>query len=308
MNRNLHRRLSPQTDSLPRWDWTTRWEWTLSALRQSSKIFKLNSTFHIFRQLAHFGPWRVIPKFAIQKLRPPTRSQQTDNTSLLGSIDPNAIAAEIRQNSVAIVGALPTEFVNRLRQITDVLPANEYQLVHQVDNSIRQLAEDPGIKNVLRAYLKCEPALLEASLFVSNPEEGRPLQDQNSFHFDYAGWESLNAFVYLTDVQERSSCHIVAKGSHRNIAFLDVLRGSLSAEEGNRRFGATVQKITGPAGTLFFENTEAFHRRHQGNERRVMLNLLYASHQSLLSHGRASRKDLELRDNAFEKLNCPGAA
>jgi hypothetical protein len=40
---------------------------------------------------------------------------------------------------------------------------------------------------------------------------------------------------------------------------------------------------------MFFENTEAFHRRGVIGGRRVMLNVLFASHRGLLSHGRPGR-------------------
>lgn len=67
------------------------------------------------------------------------------------------------------------------------------------------------------------------------------------------------------------------------------------------RYQNILHLLTGPAGTLFFENTEAYHRRRQGGERRVMLNLLYASHRSLLSHGRAGPKEIEMRNRQFSK-------
>jgi hypothetical protein len=127
--------------------------------------------------------------------------------------------------------------------------------------------------------------------------------EQNLFHFDYAGWKSLNLYVYLTDVNKHSSYHVVAKGSHRDIRITDILRGSLTVEEGESRFCYTIKNITGPAGTMFIENTEAFHRRHRGNERRVMLNILFTSHQSLLSHGRPSNKQIAMRNREFKKVS-----
>ncbi len=280
----------------------SKWSLLLSTLRSISEALKLSVIFHILRQIIHFGSWRIFPIALIRKLRPPLASSDENKQSLLGIIDEKEIAEELRQNSVSVIGLLPPEFVARLRQITDRLPYEEYQLVHQINNEVRLLTQDPGIMKVLRAYLKCEPVLLEASLFVSKSEKSLPQDGQNSFHFDYAGWESLNVFVYLTDVTENSSYHEVAQGSHRDVRFRDIVRGSLSIEEGKQRFGRAIQPITGPAGTLFFENTEAFHRRNRGNERRVMLNLLFASHQSLLSHGRASPEQLEIRNQAFKSL------
>ncbi|MEP1216362.1 MAG: hypothetical protein ABJM11_19765 [Marinobacter sp.] len=277
---------------------------SLNLFRRVTNSLKLSATLHKIRQLFHFAPWRSAPIYAIQKLRPPLDSLDKSRESVLGDIDAELIAEEIRQDSVAILGQLPADFVSRLRKITDQLPPEEYQLVHQVNDDVRHLTQDPGIKKVLRAYLKSEPVLLEASLFVSRSGQSPREHKQNSFHFDYAGWASLNLFVYLTDVDEESSYHIVAKGSHRDIKIADVLKGSISLAEADTRFGGAIKNITGPAGTVFFENTEAFHRRHFGSGRRVMLNLLFSSHRSLLSRGRASRKKIARRDREFQKLDA----
>jgi hypothetical protein len=61
-------------------------------------------------------------------------------------------------------------------------------------------------------------------------------------------------------------------------------------EEIEARYPGRVRTITGPAGTMFFENTEAFHRRLMLKRRRVMVNVLYASHRSWASQGRLTPK------------------
>ncbi|WP_143752354.1 hypothetical protein [Marinobacter guineae] len=277
---------------------------SLNFVRRTANGLKLSATLHKIRQLFHFAPWRLGPIYAIQKLRPPLESIDNSRESILGDIDAKLIADEIRQDSVAILGQLPADLVSSLRKITDQLPPEEYQLVHQINEDVCRLTEDPGIKNILRAYLKSEPVLLESSLFVSRSGQSPKEHQQNSFHFDYAGWASLNLFVYLTDVNEESSYHIVAKGSHRDIKITDVLRGSITLAEAENRFGGSIKNITGPAGTIFFENTEAFHRRHFGSGRRVMLNLLFSSHRSLLSRGRASSKKIAKRNREFQKLDA----
>jgi hypothetical protein len=277
---------------------------SLSFFRRLAKSLKLSATLHKIRQLFHFAPWRLGPIHIIQKLRPPIYSSDTSRESILGNIDAKLIADEIRENSVAILGQLPGDFVSSFRKITDQLPPEEYPLAHQVNEEVLRLTQDPGIKDILRAYLKSEPVLLESSLFVSRSKQSVKEHEQNSFHFDYAGWASLNVFVYLTDVDQNSSYHIVAKGSHRDIKVLDILRGSVALVEAENRFGNSIKNIMGPAGTIFFENTEAFHRRHFGSGRRVMLNLLFSSHRSLLSHGRASSKKIAMRNREFKKLDA----
>jgi hypothetical protein len=221
-------------------------------LRRSLLRLNLNSFVTIFRQLIHFGPWRVVPKQLIRIFRPVVWNPHEDKDSLLGSLDVGAIAENLRKNSVAIAGVLPAEFVNRVRVVTDRLPPGEYKMFHQIDKDMQILVNDPSIKNVLRKFFKCAPVLLECSLVVQRPEQGFRPHQQHSFHVDYAAWESLNLFVYLTDVTSESSYHVVAKGSHRKVGFRDVLRGQLTDDEAMLRFGSSIQPILGPAGTLFF--------------------------------------------------------
>lgn len=275
------------------------WGALLNTLRRYLNRYHLLPLVTTMRILFHFGPWRVIPQFLIRRFRPVAQTLEEDRTTLLGSLDAIAIAEELRQNSVFIANPLPAEFVNRLQGFTDQLPVHHYELMHLIDEDVRRLSEDPMIKNVLRAYFKCEPVLLESSITISDVPVARGL---NAFHFDYAGWESMNVFVYLTDVTAESAYHRIAKGSHRKLRISDLLRGSLTDDEALRRFGSTIQNIMGPAGTLFFENTEAFHRRHPSNQRRVLLNLLYASHRNWLSYGRTSRQHIKKRTHEYNSL------
>lgn len=279
----------------------SRWSVFLSTLRSTSKKIKVNTALHLFRRIIHYGPWRAIPIWLIQKARPPRPIKIIESESLLPSQSIQSLVSEIKQNSYALAEPLPQVFTQRVRDITDQLPFNEYHLVHTAHPLFHQIATDPVIVSVVQNYLNAEPALLESSLFVSGAE-GQQLLGQNLFHFDYAGWDSLNVFIYLTDITEHSCYHQVIKGSHRGGRILDVIRRPLSESEAKSRFGDSVESILGPAGTVFFETTEAFHRRHLGEGRRVMLNLLYASHKSLLSYGRASNQDIEMRNREFSKF------
>lgn len=278
------------------------WASLLNTLRRFSAKHELIGSIRTLRLIIHFGPWRAIPRFLVRQLRPARLAQDAAQKSLLEIVDAEAIAKEVSVNSVAVVGRLPTEFINRIRKVTDHLPVEHYQLMHHIDKDVCRLSNDPAVKSVLRTYFGSEPALLESTLVVTDDSQLKFRSEQNSFHFDFAGWESLNVFVYLSDVVGGSSCHSIAMGSHLKIEFRDLIRPSISDDEAVERFGDSMRDIVGPAGTLFFENTEAFHRRYPGKNRRVMLNLLYASHRSWLSHGRSSRKHIEKRAIAYREL------
>ena len=280
----------------------------MNSLRRLLKAAGLAATFHSIRRGIHFAPWRDIVKGVIRIMRPVRHDALRREPSLLRNLHPAEIAACLHTDSIAVAGVLPPNFVSRLRHVTDRLAIDHYKFVHEVDPYFRRLAEDPAVLDVLRAYFGCEPELLEATLLITGTHNPGPGVRKNRYHLDYGGWDSLNVMVYLTDVDSDSSCHVVIKGSHRTMTYLDAVRGTISADEAQRRFGAAITEITGPAGLVFFENTEAFHERRCGNKRRVMLNLLYASHRAWFSHGRASQKHLEKRARAFIEVRNAGAA
>lgn len=271
-------------------------------LRNILRKIRLHRVLQTIRLLIHFGPWRFLVKRVIQITNPPITPINTDAASSLPALDPIEVAQALRKNSVVVIGTLDKALVRTLKSRTEKLPVDHYQLIHHIDADIQRLSEDPAIKAVLHQYLKCEPVLLEATIAITEGSK-KTASSQNSFHFDYAGWESVNVFVYLTDVTEDSSYHMVAQGSHRDIALRDIFSATLSENEATRRFGDRILPIIGDAGTLFFENTEAFHRRNFSPERRVFLNLLYASHKSQLSEGRVSRAHINSRVKAYQAHN-----
>jgi|TARA_B110000908_G_C10226419_1_gene438165 hypothetical protein len=272
----------------------------LNGFRHLLVRFGLQHYISAIRALVHFGPWRVILEFLIRQTKPPKLSAYGAEESLLGIVDSKTIAEELHKNSVVSMGELPLQFVHQLRSITDRLPVSLYQHMYAIDESVRQLADDPAVMNVLREYFQCEPVLIESSFFITGPHEKHGIGGENYFHFDYAAGRSLNVFVYLNDVTMDSSYHVVAKGSHRKITVHDAFRKCLSDEEVQHRFGSSIQPILGSAGTIFFENTEAFHKRFPNGDERRLLTLKFSTHRSWMSYGRASKHNLMRRKRIYD--------
>lgn len=249
----------------------------------------VTQTLQAGRAIIHFGPWRHAARAMIRRARPP---HDASGGTLFSSSEATGawIVRALRDNGVAMAGRLPPDMLNRVRTVTDALPPGEYG---DFDDhpEIRSLVQSARVLQVVRTYFGAEPMLLECTLVVHQPE--KPAQDihpQRRFHFDYAGWQSLNMFVYLTDVREDGGAHQIVVGTHQKRHLKDVVRSWIPDEEIVARYGDRIQTITGPAGTMFFENTEAFHRRLRMTQRRVMINALFASHRSWLSRGRLTRK------------------
>lgn len=215
----------------------------------------------------------------------------TPTASLL-QFDVARLVGNLRADGVALAGILPSDALNRVRAISEQLPPGEYADFHEIAD-VRAMVQCAATLNVARGYLRAEPQLLECNLVVAhaeNPADPLARDSQRHFHFDYAGWHSLNLFVYLTDVSQDSGAHQVVIGTHRAHKLRDALRAAIPDEEITARYGDRLRTIAGPAGTMFFEDTAAFHRRKMHTRRRVMLNILYASHRSWLSKGRLTLK------------------
>ena len=206
-------------------------------------------------------------------------------------LDTTELAPVLRVDGIAMAGQLPPEVLSRVRAVTDELPPGEYGEFHDLPD-IRALVQSGEVLGVVRRYLRAEPELLECNLVVGHAEScaNSSVAAQRLFHFDYAGWHSLNLFVYLTDVKQYSGAHQVVAGTHCAVSMRDAIRASVPEEEIQVRYAGRIRTIVGPAGTMFFEDTAAFHRRLILTQRRVMLNILYASHRSWLSKGRLVQK------------------
>jgi hypothetical protein len=250
----------------------------------------LTTTLNAARALVHFGPWRHAARAVIRWKRPPLHEGVTRPASIL-SLNARELSRTLRGDGMARAGQLPPDVVRSVRAITDDLPPGEYGDFHEQPD-IRALVLGADVLNVVRDYLGAEPALLECNLVVGQAEDPArtPVHVQRHFHFDFAGWQSLNLFVYLTDVEDDSGAHQVVLGTHRVRKVRDAIRPWVPDDEINARYPGRVRTIAGPAGTMFFENTEAFHRRLIFKRRRVMLNVLYASHRSWSSEGRLTPK------------------
>jgi len=193
----------------------------------------------------------------------------------------------LKSDGMALGGVLPPDLLRRLLSLTHDLPSGEYGRAHE-HPAVHELVFDPDVTAVVRGYFGAEPELLECNIVVGHAADPKlaSMDQQSHFHFDFAGWQSLNLFVFLTDADDTSGGHQVVVGTHRHRPVRDAVRHWIDDDEIMARFPGRVRTITGPAGTMFFEDTESFHRRLAVTRRRVLLNVLYASHRSWASKGR----------------------
>jgi hypothetical protein len=241
------------------------------------------------RAIIHFGPWRRAARGIVRLLRPPRQYAVTSSSSIHG-FDIPVIVETLRTEGILSIGLLRSDELSRIRAITDDLPPGEYGDFHEI-HEVRALTEDAAA--VARRYLQAEPELIECSLFVAhaeNPSYQIAYDSDRQFHFEDAGWHSLSLFLYLTDVSEDSGARQVVVRTHRALTLWDAIRGSFPETEIQARYPQRISTIAGPAGTMFFEDTSAIHRRKIHKRRHVMLHILFVSRRCWASKGRPIRR------------------
>ena len=258
-----------------------------SRLRQFGKSSpRLIRTLQAARASFHFGPWRHVARAAIRWRRPPRHADAVETPSRVRLEVPELVRT-LKADGMARAGVLPADLLRGLLMLTDELPSGEYGGAHEHPD-VRAVVFDADVMAVVRGYFGAEPELLECNIVIGHATDPAhaSIDQQSHFHFDFAGWQSLNLFVFLTDADETSGGHQMVAGTHRHRPVRDAVRHWVDDDEIMARFPGRVRTIMGPAGTMFFEDTESFHRRLAVSRRRVLLNVLYASHRSWASKGR----------------------
>ena len=141
---------------------------------------------------------------------------------------------------------------------------NPDDLVNNPD--IQALMADASIVAVAQAYIGSRPVLDEVNLWWSTGF--RREADSNAaqlYHFDMDRIRWLKFFIYLTDVTADSGPHCFVAGSHKTFAipgrFLSRGYARLTDEEVSDAFPRdALIEFTGPAGTIFAEDTRGLHK------------------------------------------------
>ncbi len=146
--------------------------------------------------------------------------------------------------------------------------------------AVREVANDPVLRKIVRQYLGHEPRQILAILhwsFASDiaDEERRNLKHiVIDYHYDVGGFNFVYASFYITDTDRNSGAHVMMKRSH-NRKPLRMLLGSATASEADVRqqFGIENEiMIEGPAGLGFVQDTSCYHRATPPTQRdRLML-------------------------------------
>jgi hypothetical protein len=159
------------------------------------------------------------------------------------------------------------------------------------------LANDPRILNVVRAYMGFEPII--DTYLVWHSYAGRKFAGSpQTLHRDKDCFRFCKLFIYLSDVDEDSGPHVFLPNSHHPVRFEQIYRQSTldtrnplqffvggqrdSAHYLEKVFTGQFEHFTGAAGSAFLVNTYGLHK---GEPPRTKNRLLFQVLYTLLPYG-----------------------
>lgn len=138
------------------------------------------------------------------------------------------------------------------------------------------IANHPRILGAVEGIFGCKPTIGYISAWWSIPtEDGKPRHAEN-FHRDVDDVNFIKLFIYVSDVEHENGPHEYIRGSH-DLAQLNEIK-RYTDEEVLAAFGKErLISFTGPAGTVFLENTFGLHRGLPVRAgRRLILQVVYS--------------------------------
>ncbi len=261
--------------------------------------------YQLYRQLycATRGALRDALRAVAAQAYPPVPE---DPTGLLGSgADVAAHAQAVREDGVSLIGRVVSSDVcarlvtfaseapcmtrtrsgvvrherwDRSRPLAPTGDLDESLLVTHPD--VAALAADPSLRALARETLGCEPVLDLIAMWWSAPFGGGPSSlSAQLYHFDMDRPNFVKIFIYLLDTDDTSGPHAMIPGSHRERPADRMRDGRHTDEEVYASFGRERERrLVGPAGTMFAEDTAAFHKGTEPTAReRLVLQFEFAS-------------------------------
>lgn len=229
----------------------------------------------VLRRLRHallLGPWNPWVCRALQFFAK-TRSKEAEAADF--AIDVDQLADTLSAHGVSDRFVLPSALLQDLVAEIGSLPEPPLTAAHERLESVGRLARQAAVREVARRYLGVEPIISDSAVVSTKPRPGAGVQPENRFHFDASDWRAASLWVYLTDVDDDCFPHSYVEGTHGVKHLSDVLRRFADDDATERRFPGKIRRLTGPAGTAFFEDLSIWHRRVVGTKPRLALVIHY---------------------------------
>ena len=266
--------------------------------------------FHMVQERIRPYRWRQLLAALIAKTRPRAQAQA----------QPSDLACLQRDGFAMLDGLIDAEWVQRVRASLEARPCKDrwrrelgvfhYSAMppdsHVADINdvvdvpeVLALANHPRVLGVVAAYLGCQPTVDSIMAWWSLPGHAQA-ENEQFYHRDNDSIRFLKLFVYLSDVGLDCGPHVFVRGSHAQDGCYE--RRRHQDDEVERTFGADkVHTFTGPAGTVFIEDTYGLHKGAlPTGQRRLLLQIRYSIVSSIfMSRKTSSTATLEIRNRRY---------
>lgn len=158
---------------------------------------------------------------------------------------------------------------------------------------VRQLLGERRLAEVAGSYLRAQPLIMSLALWKSFAWPSSDHSSAQLFHYDNDRSAFVKAFFYLCDVDEFNGPHTYVPRSHREKPKQLLHGGRLGDREVARHFPQNEWvTVTGPKGTVFFADTQGFHKGGQVHRgARAMFQINLASDRFGVSEGAVGSVD-----------------
>ncbi len=251
-------------------------------LRKNRRILRFTQ---ILRSIVLLGPFRqpIIRYFQKFGNNVPLR---IDEDLLFPNFDVDSAVDMINKSGYSNGPTLPEKELTEILQYCEKNKRIRNWNPHKNCEAIDKLSRNATFVEVARKYLGTEPILWLTELrwtVVGPDKENFPLShyrepdlyDIFSFHYDALDCKSLTLFIYLTDVDLECGPHVVIEGTHANKSLQELANIIISDAVAEIKYGHRIKTLLGGKGSVFFEETSAYHKAAVCKKTRLILKMDY---------------------------------
>ena len=222
---------------------------------------------NIFRSVFILGPWANYIIRYNQNLKNNRKIIVKDGTLFI-DLEVDKIVHNLINTGHSTGICLPEEYIYEITNYCKEGKSLIYQNPHQNCEIVDRIAHNEKILQVVREYFGSDPILWHSKLFWSLPDDKiNPLYNYTDFHYDTPDFKSLTVFIYLTDVDESCSPHVIIENTHNDKSISKMVRRFISNDSAEKKYGDRIKVITGKKGEGFFEELTLYHRRSPMREK-----------------------------------------
>jgi hypothetical protein len=212
----------------------------------------------------------------------------TDASRIFSDVDIDKVTSSLDNLGYSHVGILSQELVSQILNYCEVNKRVSHWNPHSDCESICSICYNSDIVEIARRYFGSEPILWLTRLKWSFPLSDdisdmqpsihkEPIEyDPDRFHYDTHDFKSLTFFVYLTDVDDLDSgAHVVIEGTHKTKTLSEIMKITIEDRLAYLKYGERIKAILGKKGTVFAEESSAYHKIADCKERRLILMICY---------------------------------